>query len=52
MGLRRYVVKDVHPKVAWKRAAVTICAHVGKMPTRNLDLFRDVIEGEKNLQRC
>ena len=50
-GLRRYVDKDVPPKVVWQREAVTICTHVGKVPTRNLDLMRDTIKGEKSLQR-
>jgi hypothetical protein len=50
-GLRRYVDKDVPPKVVWQRDSVAICTHVGKVPTGDLNLMGDVIEGEKSLQR-
>ena len=50
-GLRRYVDKDVLPKVVWQRDSVAICTHMGKMPTWDLNLMRDIIEGEKSLQR-
>jgi hypothetical protein len=51
VGLHRYVDEDVPPKIVWQREAVTICTHVGNVPTRNLDLMRDAIEGEKSSQR-
>jgi hypothetical protein len=43
-GLRRYVGEDVPPKVVWQRDFVAICTHVGKVPTGDLNLMRDVIE--------
>ena len=46
----RYVDEVVPPKVVWQREAVTICTHLGKVPTSNLDLMGDVIKGEKSLQ--
>jgi hypothetical protein len=49
-GLRRYVDEDVPPKVVWQRDSVAICTHVGKVPTGDLNLVRDVIEGEKSSQ--
>ena len=49
--LRRYVGKDVSPKVVWQRDSVAICTYVGKVPTGDLNLMRDVFEGEKSLQQ-
>ena len=46
VGLHRYVDEDVPPKVVWQQDSVAICTHMGKVPTGDLNLVWDVIEGD------